>query len=146
MTGDEAQVRRTLDRNIATAEAQMQLLMGVAFRDGEKAYATWSKYYERYGFDKALRKFTEKPTAFGKLQGRLMFGFFKTDDRKDADMARREFQYHAKRSHVSQLQKRELERQHQVKKHQHQLRGERAIESTQQATAKQTKKTLSQRF
>lgn len=142
MATTEAQVLQTLNRSIDTAENQMQLLLGVAYRDADRAYDKWQELYAKHGFEKATKKFTSKPKVFGTLNGRLLFGFMKTADRKDAESARREFGYQAKRSHMAQLQQRELYRQKGQQEAERRRQGIQSIRAVQKDTTQQTKQAL----
>lgn len=145
MQNMEEQVLRTLNRTIDTANLQQRLLMGVAYRDADKAYEVWRELYAKHGFDKAVVRFQNKPRAFGRLKGRLMLGFLKTDDRKNAESARSEFGYHAKRSHLAELQKQELVKQQKKQEVDRRKSGVDQLRQEQNAAATQDKNTNKQK-
>jgi len=98
-----------LRREESYHQDRLRLIFGVSFRKADEAYDKYQRYEQKRGYDRAAKRMQEAPRKFGRLKGRLVFGFWKDEARRNAELSLKKLQHHARELHLTRLQIREAE-------------------------------------
>lgn len=103
----EANLKKRLENDVAYYKNRICILLNIIYRQPEKAFEQWQTLYNK-GHDKAHATLTVYSHMLGKLKGKLILGFKKTQDRNNAELAIPELSHLSKKHHLATLQLEEL--------------------------------------
>lgn len=114
-------------------DERLRVLFNLIFEKPDIAFKKWREIVAKQGFEKALKSVKKKSKKLGRLQGRSFVQFYKSENRKNAELALDEFFKVAKSWHLATLEANQVEQFREQEKLQEQLaKNDQMIEQTRE--------------